>query len=185
MCSSSSVVLVKRGVAFDSLCGLMHQPVWMNVCDKFAAMLDNDGRTSDPHAVTMERNAIIDVHHHHENFEVQGYSHDDDDKNLAVLAACRLCFPRYLPAIDSGNGIGEKEVVFMLQKIDEENLGALLTHIEGVPLLKMISAKSSVECDADRRKVTVTIGQDGHEDHITATFPVGERAWRGHRKLCF
>ena len=62
----------------------------------------------------------------------------------------------------------------MLQKIDEESFDAFLTPIEGVPLLKLISAKS-VECDAKRLKVIVTVGKDGHEDHITTTVPVGER----------
>ena len=54
----------------------------------------------------------------------------DDDLNPAVLAACRLCFLRYLPVIDSVKDTGEKEVVFVLQKMDEESLDALLTTIE-------------------------------------------------------
>ena len=43
----------------------------------------------------------------------------------------------------------EKDVVFVLQEIDQESLDALLTPIEGVPLPKLTSAKS-VECDANR-----------------------------------
>ena len=97
----------------------------------------------------------------------------DDDLNVAVFAACRLCFPHFLPVVDSGKDTGEQEVVFVLPKIEEESFDALLTPIGSVPLLKLTSAKS-VECDAKRRKVTVTIGKDGHEDHITATVQVGE-----------
>ena len=41
-----------------------------------------------------------------------------DDLNLAVLAACRLCFLRYFPVADSGKDTGEKDVVVVLQKID-------------------------------------------------------------------
>ena len=40
--------LVKRGDSFDRMCELMHQLDQLNVCDKFAAMLKNDVRTSDP-----------------------------------------------------------------------------------------------------------------------------------------
>ena len=49
-----------------------------------------------------------------------------------------------------------------------------MTPVESVLLLKLPSAKSA-ECEAKRRKVTVTVAKDGHEDHITATVPVGER----------
>ena len=133
-------------------------------------MLKHEVRPSDPrgdHGVQSH-----DVHHALAiNSTFKWYLHDD--LKLAVLAACRLFFLRYLPVIDSGKDTGEKEVVFVLRKIDEESLDALLTPIEGVPLLKLTSA-TSVECDAKRRKVTVTVGKDGPEDHVTATVPVGE-----------
>ena len=101
----------------------------------------------------------------HDNFEVQGNLHDD--LNLAVLAACRWCFPRQLPVIESSKGTGEKEVLFVLQRIDEESLDALLTPFEVVLLLKLTSAKYVV-CDANRREVTVTVGKDGHETKTTS-----------------
>ena len=41
-----------------------------------------------------------------------------DDLNLAVLAACRLSFLRFFPFADTGKDTGEKDVVFVLQKID-------------------------------------------------------------------
>ena len=44
----------------------------------------------------------------------------DDDLNLAVLATCHLCFPRYLPVVDSGKDTGENEVVLGCEKIDGE-----------------------------------------------------------------
>ena len=98
----------------------------------------------------------------------------DDDLNVSVLAACRWCFPRHLPDVDSGKDTAGKAVVFVLQTKEEEGFDALLTPIEDVSLLKLTSVKS-VESDAKRRKVIVTVGKDGHEDHITATVPVGER----------
>ena len=48
MCSLAFPGLVKRGVAFDRMCELLHQLDQLNVCDKFAAMLKNNVRTSDP-----------------------------------------------------------------------------------------------------------------------------------------
>ena len=115
---------------------------------KIAAMLKNEVRTSDPrcdngtqchnvhHALTIISRFKEYLHHH--------------DLNLAGLAACPLCFPRDLPVVDSGKDTCAKAVVFRLQTIDEESLDALLTPMEGVPLLKLTSAKS-VECDAKRR----------------------------------
>ena len=94
-----------------------------------------------------------------------------------MLAACRLCSPRYLPVIDCGKDTVEKEVS-VLQTFCDESRDALLTPIEGVPFPKLTSAKSA-EWEAQRRKVTV--GKNGHEDHITAMVPVGERGRAGSR----
>ena len=74
---------------FDGMCDQL------NVCDKFAAMLKNEVRTCD---LLVSFRAIMSITHFH-----------DDDLNLAVLAACRLSFPRLVPVNDAGNEIGEKE----------------------------------------------------------------------------
>ena len=95
----------------------------------------------------------------------------DDDLNRAVLAARRLCFPRYLLVVDGGKDIVERTSVFVLQKSDRESIDALLTPIEGVPFRKLAS------CEAKRRarSPSVPFGKDGHEDHHNAAVPVGER----------
>ena len=93
--------------AFDSLCDLMHQLNQLKVCDKFAAMLQNEVRTSDPRCD--HGTQCHDIHH---------------------ALTSRLCFPRYLPVIDSGKGTGEKEVVLVAQTIYDESVDARLTSNE-------------------------------------------------------